>query len=169
MPSPSRSHSVPAVIKPRFEAIVSLTDGVCRAHLTEEYAALSRELVAALARRRPSPLLGGRAETWACGITYTLGIVNFLFDSAQDVHMVGSELCALFGVSQSAGAARAREIMRLFRIGQLDPRWCLPSKLADNPLAWMIEVNGMIVDVRVMPRELQEEAHRLGLIPFVPD
>jgi hypothetical protein len=25
-----------------------------------------------------------------------------------------------------------------------------------------------VVDIRMMPRELQEEAHRLGLIPFVP-
>ena len=79
------------------------------------------------------------------------------------------ELCALFGVSQSAGSAKARDIMRLLRIVQLDPRWCLPSKLADNPLVWMIEVNGLVVDVRVMQRDLQQEAHRLGLIPFVPD
>lgn len=169
MPSPSRSHTVPAAIKPRFEEIVGLTDSVCRAHLTEEYAVLSRDLAAALARRRPSPLARGRAETWACGITYTLGIVNFLFDPAQNLHVRSSDLCALFGVSQSACAAKTREIRRLLRIGQLDPRWCLPSKLADNPLAWMIEVNGIVVDVRMMPRELQEEAHRLGLIPFVPD
>jgi hypothetical protein len=49
-----------------------------------------------------------------------------------------------------------------------DPRWCLPSKLADNPLVWMIQVNGVLVDVRMMPREVQEEAYRIGLIPFVP-
>jgi hypothetical protein len=48
--------------------------------LTEEYASLGRELATALARKRPSPLLQGRAPTWASGITYTLGMVNFLFD-----------------------------------------------------------------------------------------
>ena len=74
----------------------------------------------------------------------------------------------MFNVSQSAGSAKAREIMRLLNIVQLDPRWCLPSRLADNPLVWMIEVNGIVVDVRMMPREFQEKAHRLGLIPFVP-
>jgi len=58
--------------------------------------------------------------------------------------------------------------MHLLNIVQLDPRWCLPSRLADNPLVWMIEVNGIVVDVRMMPREFQEEAHGLGLIPFVP-
>jgi hypothetical protein len=42
------------------------------------------------------------------------------------------------------------------------------SRVKDNPLVWMIEVNGIVVDVRMMPREFQEEAHRLGLIPFMP-
>ena len=164
--SPDR---VPDVVRQRFDVIVSLTDGVCRAHLSEEYAVLARDLATTLARKRPSPLVQGRAPTWACGITYALGMVNFLFDHAQTLHVSGRGLCALFGVSQSAGSAKARDIMRLLRIVQLDPRWCLPSKLADNPLVWMIEVNGFVVDVRTMPRELQEEAHRLGLIPFVPD
>jgi hypothetical protein len=30
----------------------------------------------------------------------------------------------------------------------------------------IIEVNGLPVDARMMPREVQEEAHRLGLIPY---
>lgn len=150
------------------EAVIGLTDAVCRARLNDEYAALCRELAAALARKRPSPLTRGRPATWACAITYTVGVVNFLFDPAQDPHIRAGDLCALFGVSRSSGAARAREIMRLLGIGQLDPRWCLPSKLAANPLAWMIEVDGFVVDARHLPRELQEEAYRLGLIPFVP-
>lgn len=49
----------------------------------------------------------------------------------------------------------------------LDPRWTLPSRLVENPLVWMIPVNGVIVDMRMMPRELQERADELGLIPFV--
>ena len=32
----------------------------------------------------------------------------------------------------------------------------------------VISVNGIVVDVRSMPREFQDEAYRLGLIPFVP-
>jgi hypothetical protein len=160
--------SVPKSIKPRVDTIVGLTDAVCRTHLTEEYAVLARELVAALARKRPSPLMRGQCDTWACGVTYTIGAVNFLFDPEQTPHLNSRELCALFGVSQSACAAKTREIRRIFDIVQLDPRWCLPSKLADNPLVWMIQVNGVLVDIRMTPREVQEEACRLGLIPFVP-
>ena len=46
--------------------------------------------------------------------------------------------------------------------------WCPPSRQEENPLAWMIEVNGLPVDARMMPREVQEEAYRLDLIPYVP-
>lgn len=166
-PMPSRA-AVPKIVKPRFDEIVGLIEAVCRAHLTEEYATVARELAAALARKRPSPLLRGHTRTWACGITYTIGSVNFLFDPTQQPHLRGVDLCARCDVSQSAGAAKSREIMRLFDIVPLDPRWSLPSRLADNPLVWMILVNGLMVDMRMMPRELQEQAYELGLIPFVP-
>lgn len=112
-------------------------------------------------------MLRGQSRTWACGITYTIGSVNFLFDPTQRPH-VRANLCALFDVSQSAGAAKSRDIMRVFNIVPLDPRWSLPSRLADNPLVWMRAVNGVIVDMRMMPRDLQEQAYELGLIPFVP-
>ena len=160
--------SVPKLVTPRFDTIVGLTDAVCRTHLTDEYATLARELAAALARKRPSPLMQGRCDTWACGTMYTIGAVNFLFDPAQTPHLTSRELCALFGVSQSACAAKTREIRRIFDIGPLDPQWCLPSRLADNPLVWLIPVHGVLVDIRMMPRALQEEAYALGLIPFVP-
>jgi hypothetical protein len=52
---------------------------------------------------------------------------------------------------------------------QLDPAWTLPSKIRDNPLAWMIEVNGFAIDARSAPPEIQHEAYRRGLIPFLPD
>jgi hypothetical protein len=40
--------------------------------------------------------------------------------------------------------------------------------LKDNPLVWMLEVNGIVMDIRSAPRGAQEEAYRLGLIPFIP-
>ena len=42
-------------------------------------------------------------------------------------------------------------------------------RLADkNPLVWMAEVNGLLVDLRDMPREVQEIAFEDGLIPYIP-
>ena len=160
--------AVPHQMQPVFDAIVQLTDQVCTERLNEEYARLSRTLTAALCRKRPSPLTRGRVETWACAIVYTLGSINFLFDKTQTPHLSASELCALFGVSKSTAGAKARVIQDSLKIGLMDPRWCLPSKLADNPLAWMISVNGLIIDARHAPREIQEEALQRGLIPYLP-
>jgi len=70
-----------------FNAIVALTDAFCRAHLHEEYAQLARQATAALCRKRPSPLATGHLKTWACGIVYALGSVNFLFCQVQGEHV----------------------------------------------------------------------------------
>jgi hypothetical protein len=163
-----RSEAVPAAMQPVYAGIAALTDAVCRKHLNDEYATLSRELAAALARKRPSPLGGGKPEIWACGIVYALGTVNFLFDKSEAPHMRADALCAAFGVSQSSGANKAKQIRDLFRMYQFDPRWCLPSLVEENPLVWTLEVDGFMLDVRDMPREVQEAAYRKGLIPYIP-
>jgi hypothetical protein len=160
---------VPAKMQPTYDAIISITDEVCREHLTDEYAALARKMAAALARKRPSPLATGRERTWACSILYALGRVNFLHDKSQTPHMRMDELCKRCGVSQGSASAKARIIHDKLELMQLHPDWTLPSRLADNPLAWMLMVNGIPVDARWMPREFQEEVYRMGLIPYIPD
>ena len=40
--------------------------------------------------------------------------------------------------------------------------------MEQNPIAWMIQINDLIVDARQLPRKLQEEAFRKGLIPYIP-
>jgi hypothetical protein len=165
----SKSEKVPKHMQDTFNAIVALTDAFCAAHLDEEYAQLARQATAALCRQRPSPLATGHEQTWACGIIYALGFVNFLFDKSQTPSMSASELCAAFGVSKSTGAARSKAVRDALDMSQMDPRWYRPSKMNDNPLAWMIMVNGLIVDVRHMPRDIQEAAYAKGLIPYIPE
>jgi hypothetical protein len=167
MPEEKRE-SIPQQMRPTYATIVNLTDAVCKEHLNEEYADLCRRLAGALARKRPSPLARGKLEVWACGIVYTIGAVNFLFDRCQSPHLRADELCRLFNVSQSTGSAKATLIRNMFDMMQMDPRWCLPSMMDKNPLAWMIQVNGLMVDARYAPRAIQEEALRLGLIPYLP-
>jgi hypothetical protein len=38
-----------------------------------------------------------------------------------------------------------------------------------NPLVWMAEVNGYLVNLRQMPREVQEIAFDKGMIPYIPN
>ena len=167
MPKP-QSENVPKSVEPVYLSITALTDQVCEQHLNDEYAALARRLAAKLARKRPSPLLRGKPEIWACAIVYALGTVNFLFDKSQDPHMSAEELCEAFGVSKSSGSNKARWIRDTFNMVQLDPDWCLPSLVDDNPMGWLLEVDGLIVDVRDMPRHIQELAYDRGLIPYIP-
>jgi hypothetical protein len=167
MPTP-KSESVPKAVDPFFQAIVELTDEVCRQHLNGEYATLASSLAAALARKRPSPIIRGSSEIWACGILYALGTANFLYDKSQSPHMRADELCAAFGVSQSSGANKAKLIRDMFKMHQMDPNWCLPSRVDENPLIWTLQVNGFLVDVRYMPREVQELAYQKGFIPYIP-
>ena len=42
------------------------------------------------------------------------------------------------------------------------------GRAAAKPMAWMVSVNGFILDARSLPRRLQEEAYRKGLIPYIP-
>lgn len=164
----SQSERVPKPMQDTFNAIIALTDAFCRAHLDEEYAQLARQATAALCRKRPSPLAQGKLNTWACGIVYALGFVNFLFDRSQHPSMSAAELCAGFGVSKSTGAAKAKVVREALAMGQMDPRWYRPSKMEANPLAWLIMVDGLVVDARHMPREIQEAAYAKGLIPYIP-
>ena len=160
---------VPKELQPIYGEITAITDAFCTEHLNDEYAQISRKLAAALSRKRPSPLLRGKAATWACGIVYAIGSVNFLGDRSFEPHMRMEDLCALMGVSKSTGANKAAEIRKLFGMYQFDPNWTLPSLMDENPRAWMITVNGFIVDARHAPRELQEEAYCKGLIPYIPN
>jgi len=165
----SKSEIVPQQMKAKFDAIVGLTDKFCGEHLNEEYAKLSRQLTAALCRKRPSPLLQGRINSWACGIMYALGFVNFLFDKNTEPYMNATDLCKSFGISKSTGSAKSREVRDVFNMMQMDPNWCLPSEMNENPVAWMIMLDGFVVDVRTAPRSIQETAYQKGLIPYIPD
>ena len=37
-----------------------------------------------------------------------------------------------------------------------------------NPLVWLLQVNGLVVDARMLPEAMQVEAWQRGLIPYVP-
>ena len=165
----STSEKVPKQMQEIFNEIVALTDKYCTAHLDEEYAQLARRATATLCRQRPSPLATGNLKSWACGIVYAVGFVNFLFDKSQTPSMSAAELCAAFGVSKSTGAAKAKAVREALGMVQMDPRWYRPSKMESNSLAWMVTVNGFLVDVRSMPRDIQEAAYAKGLIPYLPE
>jgi Domain of unknown function (DUF6398) len=169
MPKRSTSQHVPKDMQARFEEITHLTDAFCRKYLNEEYRQLCRELTATLGRKRPSPLVRGKAPVWACGIIHALGMVNFLFDSSQTPPLAASQIWEYFALSSSTMQAKSKQIRDQLGMYPMDPEWSTPSMLDQNPLVWMLEVNGLIIDVRHAPKEIQEAGFRQGLIPYLPE
>lgn len=151
-----------------LSVVIGLIDQFCKEHLNEEYAVLCRDLAEKLGRKRPSPLLQGSPNAWASGIVRAVGWVNFLHDKSQTPYMRSTDIDHYLGTSPSSGAAKSAEIRKMFKMHQLDPSWCLPSSLDDNPMVWMLQVNGFMMDVRNAPREVQEIAFNKGLIPYIP-
>ena len=49
----------------------------------------------------------------------------------------------------------------------MEPELYRRDILAEHPLAWLVELDGFIVDARQLPPELQAEARRQGLIPDI--
>jgi hypothetical protein len=152
----------------KFAAITTLTDSFCEQHLNDEYRSMIRRAVAALARKRPSPLLKGKENVWAAAAVHAIGRINFLDDSSQSPHCKPKVSYEFFGVAESTGQNKSKEIRDLLNMGPMSPEWTLPSRLADNHVVWMLQINGLIVDIRHESLELQQIAYEQGLIPFIP-
>jgi hypothetical protein len=148
--------------------VTAVSDRFCLEHLNQEYAELARRAVAALCRKHSCPFLSGRPESWACAVVYAIGQVKFLSDRASEPYMSMGDLCARFGISASTGGSKAKTVRGLLGMTQWDHRWILPSRLEVTGPLWLIEVDGLVVDARWLPRQLQQIAFEKGLIPYVP-
>lgn len=161
------SEKIPKAMAEKFSAVTTLTDAFCTKHLNEEYRQVIHRAVGALARKRPSPLLKGKENVWAAAAVHAVGRVNFLDDPSQSPHCRPKVIFEFFGIAESTGQNKSKEIRDVLMMGPMSPDWTLPSRLADNPLVWTLEVNGLMVDIRRAPIELQRLAFEKGLIPFV--
>jgi Domain of unknown function (DUF6398) len=163
----AKSTKIPSGWEHPYAALTGLTDRFCTEHLNQEYADLARYAIAALCRKRPSPLINGNVQTWACAVLYALGQINFLSDKATKPTMAMADLCAHFGIASSTGGNKAKLVRQALSMQQFDHRWTLPSRVGASPVMWLIEVNGLIADARMLPLAVQEVAVRKGLIPYV--
>jgi hypothetical protein len=158
----------PKAMRPVVEEIIAITDAVCLDILDEEYADLARRAVAKLARKRPSPLVGGRRNTWAAGIVYALGQVNFLFDPESEPCATADQLSEAFGLAKGTMGSKAKQVRDLLGISPFSPEFQRADVTEQNMAVWLIQVDGVIMDARNVPLDIQVEAYRRGFIPYVP-
>lgn len=159
---------VPAALRDTVDSLLARLDPFCVRHLNDDYRALIHDAVAALARKRPSPLLTGRESSWCAGVVHAIGSANFLFDASQSPHCSAATIADFFGVATSTCHNHAKKVRDLLKIAPFSPRWCLPSLLESSAIPWMLEVDGFLRDIRTLPIEIQLEACARGLIPYVP-
>lgn len=161
--------AIPKAMQDIYDVIMPWIHDFCQEHLDTEYEAICLRLLEKLCRKRPSPLLRGRPKSWAAGIVYEIASLNFIFDKANPYHMAAEDIASAFDVAKSTASNKAAEIRELTNLSRLDPQWMIPSLVERNPMVWMLSVNGFLVDIRTMPREVQQIAFDKGLIPFLPE
>jgi len=167
MGSPHATLRIPAAQRSCVEQILALTDGLCTENLDAEYAELCARMVVRLGRKRPSPLARGDVRIWAATVVHAVGSVNFLFDRSQTPHLTADRLSSLTGVPKSTMANKARLIRELLRSRLYDPEFCRREMLERDPYAWLVQVEGFIVDGRALPEHLQAQERQRGLLPNV--
>ncbi|MCL2135649.1 MAG: DUF6398 domain-containing protein [Candidatus Bathyarchaeota archaeon] len=163
-----KGSNVPKSMTAKYVEVAELIENFCDEKLNEEYKEICLRALAKLCRKRPSPLMSGKVRTWACGIIYAIGSSNFIFDKSQPINMSADEIAEWFSLSKSTAGSKAAEVNKLLDLSYFNAEFQLKGLVAENPAIWYLTVNGLIVDIRAMPRELQEEAFRKGLIPYIP-
>jgi len=146
---------IPRAMRPRAAEMFTITDELCGACLDREYAEVGLELVARLARKRPSPLARGDMRIWAAGALYALGQINFLFDRSQQPHLTADQLAGQLGVVKATMANKAAVVRRTLVLHYYEPGLTRRSLYDDPPLALM---------ALALPAAFQAAARRLSLI-----
>ena len=123
--------SVPKAMQEKYDEIAALIEPFCKEKLNEEYQTVCLYALEKLCRKRPSPLNAGRVNTWAAGIVYAVGQVNFNFDKSLPVHVDrAEELSEPFGISKSTAASKAAEIRKMLNMERFGAEYMIPSRLS---------------------------------------
>ena len=161
--------NVPKAMAARYVEIAKIIEQFSDEKLNDEYKDICLRALQKLCRKRPSPLAVGKAYTWACSIVYAIGRINFIFDKSQPINMTAADIADWFGLAKSTAGNKAAEIIKLLNLSYFNTEFLLKALIDDNSAIWMMRVNGFFTDIRMMSREIQEEAFYKGLIPYIPE
>lgn len=132
-------------IESTSQELIELTGDFCEEHLNEEYAELSRKLIEKMGRNQEVPFLQGLNESWAAGVIYALGQINFLFDERFEPYVQAGAIPEYFGISQSTATQKARTIREMFDLEYYDTEFSTDHAQESNPLNDMAVVDGLLV------------------------
>jgi hypothetical protein len=148
------------IVEEKAEKLIQMTAEFCKKYLDEDYRQLCEKLIGKMCRKRNVPFLSGRMEIWAAAIIYALGSINFLFDSSFKPYATGEDICNFFGTSKSTTSQKAKIIRDMFNMGYYDKEFSTAHMRENNPFSNFVMMNGLIVDKRSLPPEIQEMLRR---------
>lgn len=151
-----------------YNEIAKIVSSFADEKLNDEYKSLFLRALEKLCRKRPSPIIKGNPHNWACGIVYAIGSNNFLFDKRQMIHLTAYEIADWFGLAKSTAGSKGSEVSKALNLSHINTEFMLKKLIDKNPLIWYLQIDGLIMDIRKMPREIQEQAFKKGLIPYIP-
>ncbi len=156
---------VPGDLQGRFREIAAIADRFCEERLDTEYREVCRRILACYCQ--PGTNIGrGKAESWAAGVVYEAGQVNFLTDDSFEPFCRSEEIAKGCGVSVATMHNKGKAIREGLGLMRFDTEFMVRSRLMDNPLAWMMELpNGMIISLQDMPEALRDKLAAAGLLP----
>jgi hypothetical protein len=149
-----------AIITEKTQRLIEMTTRFCDEYLDEDYQQLCEKLIRKMSRKRNVPFLSGRIEIWAAAIVYAIGSINFLFDKSFQPYATPGDIRDYFGTSQSTTSQKAKVIRDMFKLGYWDKEFSTSHMMESSPFSNLVMVNGLIVDKRSLPPEVQELMRR---------
>ncbi len=124
--------SIPKSMEAIYRQLEPILTAFCEEYLNEDYRRLCLLMLEKLCRKRPSPLLSGRLNTWAAGIVYFICSENNYFQRGIPRRLSAKELAACFDLSASTASGCAAKIRSLCGLKSLsERRWY--SYFEDDP------------------------------------
>jgi hypothetical protein len=154
---------VPKALRERAGQIIDLTDRFCAQHLDSDYVPITRRVLGALARKRPSPLAQGEPKLRAAAVLHLAAAFNAAFDLSPELppRARARQLVALGGVPAARLWQESRDIIWMLRLNLLDllvPRhWEARAEF----IAWLMALEEGFADARFPPPALQDLIDRL--------
>jgi len=122
----TKGANVPKGMSARYMEVAGIIEAFCDEKLNEdEFKDICLRALAKLCRKRPSPIMTGRARTWACGIVYAIGSCNFIFDRSQSIYTPAADIADWFGLAKSTAASKSYEITKLLNLSYFNAEFLM--------------------------------------------
>jgi hypothetical protein len=124
------NHKVPPAMIARFNEIGELISQFWDERSNDDMKQLSLKALAKLSRKRPSPIVTGKPKTWAAGISYAIGSINFIFDqSKKDTYVSAETFAKSFGLAKSTIAGQARTVRKILNLSYFSTEYTVNNIL----------------------------------------